>query len=85
MSLFKRTRNAGKQLDEKLNQIQMNFENNYKDAAQLNLKEFEELFRSLSEAGKLSEGQMSFYGGRLGELQARMKNFTHKDQKATWD
>lgn len=85
MPLFKRKPNAGKQLDEKLYRIQMNFENNYKDAAQLNLREFEELFLSLSEEGRLSERQKEFYGGKLGELQARMKNFTHKDQKATWD
>ncbi len=85
MSFFKRKQSAGKQLDEKLYRIQMNFENNYKDAAQLNLKEFEELFRTLWEEGKLSERQKAFYGGKLEELQARMKNFTHKDQKATWD
>ena len=76
--------NVTAQLDEKLERIQMNFENNYKDAAQLNLKEFETLFEEFSMAGKLSEKQKDYYERRLGEFQARMQNFTHKDQKPTW-
>jgi len=62
----------------------MNFENNYKDAAQMNLKETESLFSELSQAGKLSERQKSYYSEKLEELNGRMKNFTHKDQKPTW-
>lgn len=81
---WKRKGDTGKLLDEKLERIQKNFENNYKDAAQLNLKEFEDLFRTLSEAGKLSEKQKAFYGNQLEELNGRMKNFTHKDQKPFW-
>ena len=37
---FGKQARAARQLDEKLERIQMNFENNYKDAAQINLKEF---------------------------------------------
>ena len=81
---WKRKSGAEKQLDEKLDRIQKNFENNYKDAAQLNLKEFEDLLRSLSEEGKLSEKQKAFYGNQLEELNRRLKNFTHKDQKPFW-
>ena len=81
---WKRKSGAEKQLDEKLDRIQKNFENNYKDAAQLNLKEFEDMFRTLSEEGKLSEKQKAFYGNQLEELNGRLKNFTHKDQKPFW-
>lgn len=81
---WKKKANAGKLLDEKLDRIQKNFENNYKDAAQLNLKEFEDLFRTLSEEGELSEKQEVFYGNQLEELNGRLKNFTHKDQKPFW-
>ena len=81
---FGRQAKAAKQLDEKLERIQMNFENNYKDAAQINLREFEVLYSRLSEEGGLSERQKEYYGRRLSDYQARMKNFTHKDQKATW-
>ena len=42
-----------KQLDILVQKIQMNMENNYKDAAQMNLKEFEELLQQLEESGKL--------------------------------
>lgn len=81
---WKKKTDARKLLDEKLDRIQKNFENNYKDAAQLNLKEFEDLLRSLSEEGKLSEKQKAFYGNQLEELNGRLKNFTHKDQKPFW-
>ena len=81
---FKRKSGGSRQLDEKLQRIQMNFENNYKDAAQLNLKEFETLFTELSEAGKLSQAQKAFYQEKLSDYSGRMKNFTHKDQKPTW-
>ncbi|MCI9141095.1 MAG: hypothetical protein HFH87_00565 [Lachnospiraceae bacterium] len=81
---WKRKSGAEKQLDEKLDRIQKNFENNYKDAAQLNLKEFEDMFRTLSEEGKLTEKQKVFYENQLEELNGRMKNFTHKDQKPFW-
>jgi len=81
---FKKRLGGNRQLEEKLQRIQMNFENNYKDAAQINLKEFEALLTSLSEAGKLSEGQKAYYYEKLSDYNSRMKNFTHKDQKPTW-
>ena len=84
MSLFGKKFGAARQLDEILNKIQMNFENNYKDAAQLNLKEFGLLFQELSDEGKLSEKHQAYYSDKLEELNERMRNFTHKDQKPTW-
>ena len=53
MFLFGQGKN--KQLNELLNRIQMNFENNYKDAAQLNLKEYQEVLSELEESGKIKE------------------------------
>ena len=84
MCLFGKNLNAARQLDEKLERIQMNFENNYKDAAQLNLKEFEALFGTLVKEGKLSEKQKAYYERQLADCEARLRNFTHKDQKPTW-
>lgn len=84
MLFFRKKAGGSRQLDEKLQRIQMNFENNYKDAAQLNLKEFAALLEELSQAGKLSESQRVYYSGKLDDYNARMKNFTHKDQKPTW-
>lgn len=84
MSIFRKNAGAVRQLDEKLHRIQMNFENNYKDAAQMNLKEMEVLFDELCRAGKLSDRQKSYYSDKLDALNGKMKNFTHKDQKPTW-
>ena len=64
--------------------IRMNMENNYKDAAQLNLKEFEELFNELQENGKLNAKQKVYYEKELASFKERMQNFTHKDQKPYW-
>lgn len=73
-----------KQLDVIVQKIHMNMENNYKDAAQMNLKEFEELLQQLEEIGKLNDKQRLYYEGELGSFKERMKNFTHKDQKPYW-
>ena len=83
MAIFGK-RAAARQLDEKLERIQMNFENNYKDAAQINLKEFGTLFTALSEEGRLSDKQKEYYSRKLSEFEARMQKFNHKDQKPTW-
>ncbi|HBA47059.1 MAG TPA: hypothetical protein DCZ91_04525 [Lachnospiraceae bacterium] len=84
MFIFRKKADAARRLDEKLERIQMNFENNYKDAAQLNLKEFEALFGTFLEEGKLSEKQKAHYERQLADCEARLQNFTHKDQKPTW-
>ena len=73
-----------KQLDVKISRIQNNFENNYKDAAQLNLKEFETMLAEAKSAGKLKEKRIVFYEKKLQEYQNCMQKFTHKDQKCTW-
>lgn len=84
MLFFRKRANAARQLDEKLERIQMNFENNYKDAAQLNLKEFGALLTEFEQNGSISEKQKEYYERMQSELEARMQNFTHKDQKPTW-
>lgn len=77
-------RAENKRLEELMQRIRMNVSNNYKDAAQLNLKEFETVLKELEEAGKLSGRQKAYYGGELQAFKEQMKNFTHKDQKPTW-
>lgn len=79
-----RNRKQYKQLEEIIQRIEMNVSNNYKDAAQENLKELEELLQEMETVGAGSEKQISYYRSRLSEFQGKMKNFTHKDQKPTW-
>ncbi|MCM1050124.1 MAG: hypothetical protein NC433_17050 [Clostridiales bacterium] len=73
-----------KQLDVIIGRIEMNVSNNYKDAAQLNLKEFEAELEKLEAAGELNLKQKEYYRERLSAFKEQMKNFTHKDQKPTW-
>lgn len=72
------------ELEHLIERIENNVANNYKDAAQEYLKEFEETFGKLREQGGLNEKQIAHYTSKLEELQYRMKGFTHKDQKPYW-
>lgn len=71
-------------LDDIILRLDMNMSNNYKDAAQSNLKEFEQLFEELKNSGKLNEKQKMRYEGLLNEYREKMKNYSHKDQKPFW-
>lgn len=75
---------GNKQLDSIIQRIEMNVSNNYKDAAQLNLRELEDEMKKLEDEGKLNPKQKEYYEEKLASFKARMKNFTHKDQKPTW-
>ena len=79
---LKSSKHAG--LDAIVQKIHMNMENNYKDAAQMNLAELEELFNQLKEARKLNDKQVQNYESIIDSFKIRMKNFTHKDQKPYW-
>lgn len=81
---FLKKTGKNKQLEDIIESIQMNLSNNYKDAAQMDLKEFETVLKELSESGELGKGQKSYYEVTLSEFQQSMKNFTHKDQKVGW-
>lgn len=82
---FKNNRKSrNKELDAIIQKMQMNIANNYKDAAQINLKEFESLLQELKNNGKLTDKQISCYEEELASFRQRMKQFTHKDQKPTW-
>lgn len=71
-------------LEDVILRLNMNMSNNYKDAAQSNLKEFEEIFAELRDSGKLNEKQKKRYEGLLKEFKEKMKNYSHKDQKPFW-
>lgn len=71
-------------LEDVILRLNMNMSNNYKDASQSNLKEFEELFTELKDSGKLNEKQKKRYEDLLNEYKGKMKNYSHKDQKPFW-
>lgn len=73
-----------KELDAVIQRIEMNVSNNYKDAAQEGLREFEAMLEKLGNEGKVKGKQKVYYEEKLSEFKYRMKKFTHKDQKPTW-
>ena len=81
---WKKKTDAGKLLDEKLDRIQKNFENNYKDAAQDALRELEEKFSELTAQGALNESQRTSYASILDEFKTKLKSYSHKAQKPYW-
>ncbi|MCR4648445.1 MAG: hypothetical protein K5776_05130 [Lachnospiraceae bacterium] len=82
MGLFKSK--YEKAMDDVINKIRVNMSNNYKDAAQDNLAEFEKLFNSLCEEGKIKDKTKENYSKILDEYKEKMKGYTHKDQKPYW-
>lgn len=72
------------ELEHFMERIQNNMENNYKDAAQEYLKEYEETLHKLLEEHKLNEKQEAYYSSKLQDLKGNLKGFTHKDQKPYW-
>ena len=80
---FKKAKSA-KELDRIIAEITMNMQNNYKDAAQSALREFEKRYTELAEQGVLSEAQKSAYSAKLSSYKERLKAYSHKDQKPYW-
>ncbi len=73
-----------RELDIIMARINMNMSNNYKDAAQENLKELEKKFEELCSEGKLKEKAKEQYGSLLQSYQIKLRGYTHKDQKPYW-
>ncbi len=82
MSIFKSKQE--KDLDRIIMRIDINMSNNYKDNAQEELYEYEELLRKYIEEGTLKEKARTIYEHKLDSYKDRMKGFTHKDQKPYW-
>lgn len=72
------------QLEMKLKTLQMNFENNYKDAAKLNYEEYWKLLDRLTEEGALKAGQADYYRERGEALRMQMDNFNHQNNVKTF-
>lgn len=82
MKLFKSV--YEKDLDSIISKIEMNMANNYKDAAQLNLKELEQAIEAYASEKKIKGDVLDHYESALGIYTERLKGFTHKDQKPYW-
>ncbi len=81
---FLKKAKMAKELDSIIAEINRNMENNYKDAAQEGLREFEARLAVLTEQGELSAAQKSDYTAKLASYKERLKAYSHKDQKPYW-
>ncbi len=84
--MFEFIKNIGKnkELEAIIARIENNASNNYKDAAQQALAQYEAALEELKAAGKLKDKQVAHYDAQLAAYKERMQKFTHKDQKPTW-
>lgn len=71
-------------LENKLQTLQMNFENNYKDAAKLNYEEYWKMLDELTDSGKLKGKQIDYYKQRGEDLRGQMNNFNHQNNVKTF-
>lgn len=83
LNLFRGAKTNG-ELEVLVERIASNVANNYKDAAQDYLRQFEGRFEELKAEGKLNRRQMEHYGELLSDFKGKMKKFSHKDQKPYW-
>ena len=67
-----------------LQEMRMNAENNYRDATLENLRDLEEQFHLLEQAGKLNEKQQANYSELIEGYKQEFKGFTHREQIAKW-
>ena len=82
MGLFKSK--AAAEMDRIILRFDMNMSNNYKDAAQMNFAELEQIYNESSEKGSLKPKEKESYGSKIEEYRARLKGYSHKDQKPYW-
>ncbi len=82
MGLFKSA--DERRLDAIMMKIDMNMSNNYKDNAQMDLKDLEEAFEEIKAKGKMKPKKIAQYEIYLGDYQAKLRGYTHKDQKPYW-
>lgn len=81
---FFKKANAVKELDRIIAELNINMQNNYKDAAQEGLRELEEKFSELTAQGALSEKQAAAYTSILDDYKTKLKSYSHKAQKPYW-
>ena len=85
MFAFLKGSKKNKELETIIARIDSNVSNNYKDAAQDALQEFQDTLQEFIAAGTLNDKQKTEYEARLASYRDNMKEFTHKDQKPYWN
>ena len=71
-------------LDSIIENLENNLSNNYKDSAQADLREFEQLLNEMRDSKQIKEDVYLEYNLTLQNYKKRLEGFTHKDQKPYW-
>ncbi|MCR5427958.1 MAG: hypothetical protein K6F16_03085 [Lachnospiraceae bacterium] len=71
-------------LDTVIENLENNMANNYKDSAQADLREFEQLLNEMRESKQIKEDVYLQYNLTLQIYKQRLEGYTHKDQKPYW-
>ena len=82
MGLFRSK--AAAEMDRIILRIDMNMSNNYKDAAQMNFAELEQMYDSAVEKNGLKPKEKESYGSKIEGYREKLKGYSHKDQKPYW-
>ena len=82
MGLFKSK--VAAEMDRIIMRIDMNMSNNYKDAAQMNFAELEQMYDSAVEKNGLKPKEKESYGSKIEGYREKLKGYSHKDQKPYW-
>ncbi|GFI23708.1 hypothetical protein IMSAGC011_02498 [Lachnospiraceae bacterium] len=80
---FKKAGTA-KELEHIIAEINMNMQNNYKDAAQEALRNLEEKIDEFTAQKILDDRQKEFYCSMLEDYKTKLKSFCHKEQRPYW-
>lgn len=72
------------QLEDIMAKLESNMANNYKDAAQSDFRDLENVYGELVSRGELNEKQKSQYEVVLEGYREKLKKYSHKDQKPYW-
>ena len=83
--MFWKRRPAGKnkELNERLQIMKADMENNYKDAAQMDLKRIMQIYETLLAEGKLREKEIDYYNDQIEQAKKSLAHFTHFEGPGT--
>lgn len=82
MGLFKSGNE--KELERLTNRLEMDMANNYKDNAQADFCELEELYNQLKKNSELKAKTCDKYEHLIDIYKDKLKGYTHKEQKPEW-
>lgn len=82
MGLFKSGNE--KELERLTSRLEMDMANNYKDNAQADFCELEELYNQLKENSELKAKTCDKYERLIDIYKDKLKGYTHKEQKPEW-